>query len=106
MLQLTEPIQFSLFLAGLVKQSVYDDCWNRVVEELKKVVPVAINLKVRIALENVWNNFLISRWRQRRLSTSLKLLLSGHILTVEMYLFMGGQNNGLKYLVKDWQRFI
>jgi hexulose-6-phosphate isomerase len=30
------------------------------VEEIRKLIPVAINLKVKIALENVWNNFLIS----------------------------------------------
>ncbi len=50
-----------LLVPGRVSESVsYDDCWNRTVEELKKVIPVAINLKVKIALENVWNNFLIS----------------------------------------------
>jgi len=50
-----------LIVPGRVSETVsYDDCWNRSVAELKKAVPVAINLKVKIALENVWNNFLIS----------------------------------------------
>jgi L-ribulose-5-phosphate 3-epimerase len=50
-----------LLVPGRVNETVsYDDCWNRTVEELKKALPVAINLKVKIALENVWNNFLIS----------------------------------------------
>lgn len=50
-----------LMVPGRVSDTVsYDDCWYRTVEELKKVVPMAINLKVKIALENVWNNFLIS----------------------------------------------
>ena len=50
-----------LLVPGRVSETVtYDDCWNRVVEELKKALPVAINLKVKIAIENVWNNFLIS----------------------------------------------
>jgi len=50
-----------LLVPGRVSETVsYDDCWNRSVEEIKKVVPMAINLKVKIALENVWNNFLIS----------------------------------------------
>ena len=50
-----------LLVPGRVSETVsYDDCWNRSVEEIKKVVPTAINLKVKIALENVWNNFLIS----------------------------------------------
>jgi hexulose-6-phosphate isomerase len=50
-----------LLVPGRVNENVsYDECWTRTVEEIKKVIPVAINLKVKIALENVWNNFLIS----------------------------------------------
>ena len=50
-----------LLVPGRVNDKVsYDDCWNRTVEEIKKVIPMAIDLKVKIALENVWNNFLIS----------------------------------------------
>jgi L-ribulose-5-phosphate 3-epimerase len=50
-----------LLVPGRVSETVtYDDCWTRSVEEIKKVLPVAINLKVKIAVENVWNNFLIS----------------------------------------------
>jgi len=50
-----------LLVPGRVSDIVsYDDCWTRVVEGLKKVIPLAIDLKVKIAIENVWNNFLIS----------------------------------------------
>ncbi len=50
-----------LLVPGRVSETVsYDDCWNRSVEEIKKALPTAINLKVKIAIENVWNNFLIS----------------------------------------------
>jgi hexulose-6-phosphate isomerase len=50
-----------LLVPGRVSETVsYDDCWTRTTEEIKKVIPVAINLKVKIGLENVWNNFLIS----------------------------------------------
>jgi L-ribulose-5-phosphate 3-epimerase len=50
-----------LLVPGKVTDTVtYDQCWNRCIEELKKVIPMAEKLKVRIALENVWNNFLIS----------------------------------------------
>lgn len=50
-----------LLVPGRVSEAVsYDDCWNRSVEEIKKVVPLAVDLKVKIGLENVWNNFLIS----------------------------------------------
>jgi L-ribulose-5-phosphate 3-epimerase len=50
-----------LLVPGRVNDKVsYDDCWNRSVQEIKKVIPMAIDLKVKIALENVWNNFLLS----------------------------------------------
>jgi L-ribulose-5-phosphate 3-epimerase len=50
-----------LLVPGKVNETVtYDQCWNRCIEELKKVIPMAEKLKVKIALENVWNNFLIS----------------------------------------------
>jgi len=50
-----------LLVPGKVTETVrYDECWIRIVDELKKVIPMAEKLKVKIALENVWNNFLIS----------------------------------------------
>ena len=50
-----------LLVPGRVSSEVsYDDCWNRSVEEIKKVVPLAEKLKVQVAIENVWNNFLLS----------------------------------------------
>ena len=46
---------------GRVSEIVsYDDCWKRTVEEIKKVIPFAEQLNVKIAVENVWNNFLLS----------------------------------------------
>lgn len=50
-----------LLVPGRVSSDVsYDDCWNRSVEEIRKVLPLAEKLKVVIAIENVWNNFLLS----------------------------------------------
>jgi hexulose-6-phosphate isomerase len=50
-----------LLVPGIVNETVsYDQCWNRCIEEIRKVIPMAEKLKVKIALENVWNNFLIS----------------------------------------------
>lgn len=50
-----------LLVPGRVTEEVtYDECWNRSVEEIKKVIPLAKELKIRIAIENVWNNFLLS----------------------------------------------
>jgi len=50
-----------LLVPGRVSDTVsYDDCWKRSVEEIKKVIPLAEKLNVKIAIENVWNNFLLS----------------------------------------------
>jgi len=50
-----------LLVPGRVTESVsYDVCWERTVEEIKKVIPLAEQLNVKIAIENVWNNFLLS----------------------------------------------
>lgn len=38
----------------------YDDAYKRSQEEIRKVLPLAEELNVRIAFENVWNKFLLS----------------------------------------------
>ncbi|HEY8443375.1 MAG TPA: sugar phosphate isomerase/epimerase family protein [Clostridia bacterium] len=38
----------------------YETAYNRSLEAFKELAPVAEKLKVNIALENVWNNFLLS----------------------------------------------
>lgn len=50
-----------LLVPGRVSETVsYDECWNRSTEEIKKAIPLAEKLNVKIAIENVWNNFLLS----------------------------------------------
>lgn len=50
-----------LLVPGVVKQEVsYRDAWERSLQEIRKVLPVAEETGIRIAFENVWNNFLIS----------------------------------------------
>jgi hexulose-6-phosphate isomerase len=48
-----------LLVPGRVTKEVsYDDCFKRSVAEIKKAVPVAKELGVKIAVENVWNDFI------------------------------------------------
>jgi hexulose-6-phosphate isomerase len=48
-----------LLVPGKVTKDVsYDDCWKRSVAEIKKAVPLAEDLGVKIAVENVWNDFI------------------------------------------------
>lgn len=50
-----------LLVPGRVNEKVsYDECWKRSYEEISKVLPYAENLGVKIGIENVWNNFILS----------------------------------------------
>jgi hexulose-6-phosphate isomerase len=49
-----------LLVPGRVTKDVsYDDCFKRSVAEIKKAVPLAGELGVKIAIENVWNDFIV-----------------------------------------------
>lgn len=48
-----------LLVPGVVNEKVsYDDCFKRSVTEIRKALPLAKELDVKIAIENVWNNFI------------------------------------------------
>lgn len=50
-----------LLVPGVVNESVsYDDAYRRSQDEIRKVIPLAEELGVTIAIENVWNQFLLS----------------------------------------------
>jgi L-ribulose-5-phosphate 3-epimerase len=40
------------------KEVSYDDCWKRSIVEIRKAIPTAEKLGVKIAIENVWNDFI------------------------------------------------
>lgn len=49
-----------LLVPGVARNGVtYEQCFERSVAEVKKAVPVAKDLGVKIAIENVWNDFII-----------------------------------------------
>lgn len=50
-----------LLVPGVVNATTsYQEAWDRSIEEVKKIIPVAEETGVRIAFENVWNNFILS----------------------------------------------
>ncbi len=50
-----------LVVPGVCNEEVpYDLAWERSIAELKKAVPLAKELGVKISIENVWNNFILS----------------------------------------------
>ncbi|MEO6036421.1 MAG: sugar phosphate isomerase/epimerase family protein [Verrucomicrobiota bacterium] len=50
-----------LFVCAVVNKEIsYADAYTRSQTELRKAIPLAEELGVKIAIENVWNNFLVS----------------------------------------------
>ncbi|MDR3093126.1 MAG: sugar phosphate isomerase/epimerase [Bacteroidales bacterium] len=50
-----------LVVPGSVSDTVaYDECWERSSESIRKLLPTAEKLKIKICIENVWNNFLLT----------------------------------------------
>ncbi len=48
-----------LLVPGVVNDKVtYQQCWDRSITEIRKAIPWAKALGVRIAIEEVWNNFI------------------------------------------------
>jgi hexulose-6-phosphate isomerase len=46
--------------AVVTKQVSYDQAWSRSQEQIRQALPLAEELGVKIAIENVWNHFLLS----------------------------------------------
>lgn len=50
-----------LLVPGVVNgDHPYDDCWRLSMEQIRLAIPVAVETGVTIAVENVWNGFLLS----------------------------------------------
>jgi len=48
-----------LLVPGTVgKGTSYEQCWTRSIAEIRKAIPLAEQLGVKICIENVWNNFI------------------------------------------------
>jgi hexulose-6-phosphate isomerase len=59
-------ISILLVPAVVNKQHSYDDAWTLTQQEIRKVLPLAKESGVKIAIENVWNNFLLSPLEAKR----------------------------------------
>jgi hexulose-6-phosphate isomerase len=48
-----------LLVPGVVNNEVsVEQCWQRSIEQIRQAIPLAQELGVKIAIENVWNNFI------------------------------------------------
>ncbi len=52
--------RLSAFLVpGVARSGVtYPQCWDRSIEQIRKAIPLAEELGVKITIENVWNDFI------------------------------------------------
>lgn len=63
--------------AVVSKKVAYHDAYRRSQAEIKKVIPLAENSNIRILLENVWNNFLLSPMEMARYVDELESKMMG-----------------------------
>jgi L-ribulose-5-phosphate 3-epimerase len=56
-----------LLVPGVARNGVtYQHCWDRSIAEIRKAIPLAEELGVRIAIENVWNEFITTPEEAKR----------------------------------------
>ena len=61
-----------LLVAGVVNKRVtYEECWTRSIEQIRKAIPLAEELGVAIAIENVWNDFITKEEEALRYLTEI-----------------------------------
>lgn len=67
-----------LFVPGVVNKNVsYDDAYTRSQAAIRQALPLAEELGIKIAIENVWNNFLLSPMEAARYVDEFKSPLVG-----------------------------
>jgi len=56
-----------LLVPGVARNGVtYQQCWDRSIAEIRKAIPLAEELGVKIAIENVWNDFITTPEEAKR----------------------------------------
>ncbi len=90
-----------LLVPGVVNEKVsYDDAYRRSQDEIKKLVPFAEEAGVKIAIENVWNNFLISPMEAARYVDEINSEMVGWYFDVGNIVRYGWPEQWIKILDK------
>ena len=101
-----------LVVPGLVTKEVsYDAAYERAYEGIRSALPVAEELQVKIGLENVWNNFLLSPLEMRGFIDSFQSPYVGMYLDIGNILYTGFPEQWIRILadrilkihIKDYQ---
>ena len=90
-----------LLVPGVVNENVsYDEAYRRSQEEIKKAVPMAEDLGVKIAVENVWNQFLLSPMEAARYVDEFESNAVGWYMDVGNIMNFGFPDQWIKILGK------
>ncbi len=88
-----------LLVPAVVKKEVqYDDAWTRSQAEIRKALPVAREVGVKIAIENVWNSFLYSPLEMARYVDELNDSLVGAYFDVGNVINFGWPEQWIRIL--------
>jgi L-ribulose-5-phosphate 3-epimerase len=95
-----------LLVPAVVKKEVsYDEAYTRSQAEIRKAVPLAEELGVKIAIENVWNNFLLSPLEAARYVDEFKSPAVGWHFDVGNIIHYGWPEHWIRVLGKRIQKF-
>jgi L-ribulose-5-phosphate 3-epimerase len=90
-----------LVVPGHVDESVaYPDAYQRAQESLRKAVPLAEELGVKMAVENVWNNFLLSPLEAARFVDEFQSPAVGWHFDVGNAIYLGWPEQWIRILGK------
>lgn len=76
----------------------YDVVWERALEQLKKLAPIAEEMGVQIGLENVWNKFLLSPLEMRNFIDAVGSKWVGAYLDTGNVVYSGYPEQWIKIL--------
>lgn len=90
-----------LLVAGVANEKIsYADAYTRGIAEIKKMIPYAEKTGVKIAIENVWNNFLISPLEAARFVDEINHPLVGWYFDIGNILRYGWPEQWIEILNK------
>lgn len=111
---LTIPGAVDVFFLPDAPVLPYGDVWERSVEGLEKVLPLAGDLEVSIGIENVWNKFLLSPLEMRQFIDQFESPWIGSYFDVGNVMAFGHPDQWIHILghrikavhVKDYRRAV
>jgi L-ribulose-5-phosphate 3-epimerase len=83
---------------GVTEQVTYADAYERTQQELRKAVPLAEELGVKLAFENVWNHFLLSPMEAARYVDEFKSPAVGWQFDVGNAIYLGWPEQWIRIL--------